>query len=131
MNTHIIKDIILSVLEDNDGCTMDNSQEREQVAQKVALALTLASLEQLAALMGTNLSYDSEGQVLLFTGVYDANKADEIAQGDLQANLAWEDEISRRSHERAMHKDFGIPTGAPPVHFADFASDDVDPTEVP
>ena len=131
MNTQLIQDIILSVLEANDGCTLDNSQEREQVAEKVAQALTLASLEQLAALMGTNLSFDSDGQALIFTGVYDTDKADEIAQGDFEANLAWEDEISRRSHERAMHKDFGIPTGAPPVHFADFASDDVDPTEVP
>ena len=112
MNTHIIKDIILSVLEDNDGCTMDNSQEREQVAQKVALALTLASLEQLAALMGTNLSYDSEGQALLFTGVYDANKADEIALGDLQAER---DELA------AIYD----------CTFDNFASDDVNPTEVP
>ena len=112
MNTHIIKDIILSVLEDNDGCTMDNSQEREQVAQKVAQALTLASLEQLAALMGTNLSYDSEGQVLLFTGVYDANKAGEIALNDLQAER---DELA------AIYD----------CTFDNFASDDVNPTEVP
>ena len=85
MNTQLIQDIILSVLEDNDGCTLDNPHERGEVAQQVAQALTLASLEQLAALIGTNLSYDSEGQVLLFTGVYDADKADEIALGDLQA----------------------------------------------
>ena len=115
MNTHIIKDIILSVLEANDGCTLDNHNERAEVAQKVAQALTLASLQQLAGLMGTNLSYDSEGQALLFTGVYDANKADEIALSDLQT----------------MHEDFGIPTGAPTVIFSDFASDDVNPTEVP
>ena len=113
MNTHIIKDIILSVLEDNDGCTLDNSQERKEVAEKVAQALTLASLQQLAALMGTNLSYDSEGQALLFTGVYDQNKADEIAQSDFDAELAYKDEIELYNR------------------FAHFASDDVNPTEVP
>ena len=55
MNTQLIQDIILSVLETPTGL-MDNAQDREQreqVAQKVAQALTLASLEQLAALMGT------------------------------------------------------------------------------
>ena len=114
MNTQLIQDIILSVLEANDGCTLDNSQEREQVAEKVAQALTLASLEQLAALMGTNLSYDCDGQALIFTGVYDADKADEIALNDLQASARvvtnWEalDALRR-----------------------EFANDDVDPTEVP
>ena len=112
MNTHLIKDIILSVLEDNDGCTLDNSQEREQVAEKVAQALTLASLEQLAALMGTNLSYDCDGQALIFTGVYDQNKADEIALNDLQAER---DELA------AIYD----------CTFDNFASDDVNPTEVP
>ena len=100
MNTQLIQDIILSVLAANDGCTLDNSQERELVAEKVAQALTIASLEQLAALMGTNLSFDSDGQALIFTGVYNENKADEIAQSD---NDYW----------------------------MNFASDDVDPTEVP
>ena len=69
MNTQLIQDIILSVLEDNDGCTMDNSQEREQVAEKVALALTLASLEQLAMLMGTSLEYDNDGHAIIYTGI--------------------------------------------------------------
>ena len=102
MNTQLIQDIILSVLETPMGL-MDNAQNREQreaVAQKAAEALTLASLEQLAALIGTNLSYDCDGQALLFTGVYDQSKADDIAQGD---NDYW----------------------------MNFASDDVDPTEVP
>ena len=112
MNTQLIQDIILSVLEANDGCTLDNHNERKEVAEKVAQALTLASLEQLAALIGTNLSYDCEGQALLFTGVYDADKADEIAQSDLQAER---DEL------------FDIFD----CSFANFASDDVNPTEVP
>ena len=100
MNTQLIQNIILSVLEVNDGCTLDNHNERKEVAQKVAHALTLASLEQLAGLMGTNLSYDSDGQALIFTGVYDQSKADDIAQSD---NDYW----------------------------MNFASDDVNPTEVP
>ena len=114
MNTHIIKDIILSVLETPMGL-MDNAQDREQreqVAQKAAEALTLASLEQLAALMGTNLSYDCDGQALIFTGVYDQSKADEIAQSDLQAER---DELA------AIYD----------CTFDSFASDDVNPTEVP
>ena len=102
MNTQLIQDIILSVLETPMGL-MDNAQNREQreaVAYNAAQALTLASLEQLAALMGTNLSYDSEGQVIIFTGVYDQSKEDDIAQSD---------------------KDYWM----------NFASDDVNPTEVP
>ena len=116
MNTQLIQDIILSVLEANDGCTLDNDTEREQVAEKAAQALTLASLEQLAALMGTSLSYDSEGQVLLFTGVYDENKADEIAQVDLKASAA---------PRLKLHATF------PSLDWSSFSSDDVDPTEVP
>ena len=102
MNTQLIQDIILSVLETPMGL-MDNAQNREQreaVAQKAAEALTLASLEQFAYLMGTNLSYDSEGQAIIFTGVYDQSKADKLAQSD---NDYW----------------------------MNFASDDVNPTEVP
>jgi hypothetical protein len=113
MNTQLIQDIILSVLEENDGCTLALPWARKEVAQKVAQALTLASLEQLAALMGTNLSYDCNGQALIFTGVYDQNKADEIAQSDFDAELAYKDEIELYNR------------------FAHFASDDVNPTEVP
>ena len=120
MNTQIIQDIILSVLEDNDGCTLDNSQEREQVAEKVAQALTLASLEQLAALMGTNLSFDNDGQALIFTGVFDTDKADEIALSDLKV-------MARQDH-------FDTPMAGRPelgLDWSNFASDEVDPTEVP
>jgi len=112
MNTQLIQDIILTGL--HAVADIVNSQERKEVAEKVAQALTLASLEQLAALMGTNLSYDCDGQALIFTGVYDADKADEIALNDLQASARvvtnWEalDALRR-----------------------EFANDDVDPTEVP
>ena len=131
MNTQLIQDIILSVLEANDGCTLDNSQDREQreqVAQKAAEALTLASLEQLAALMGTNLSYDCEGQALLFTGVYDADKADEIAQSDLQASARRErfDALEARRRELSSERD-----ELAAIYDCSFASDDVNPTEVP
>ena len=129
MNTQLIQDIILSVLETPMGL-MDNAQDREQreqVAQKVAQALTLASLEQLAALMGTNLSYDSDGQALLFTGVYDQNKADDIAQGDFDAELAYKDEIALRDLQAERDELAAIYD----CTFDNFASDDVNPTEVP
>ena len=129
MNTQLIQDIILSVLETPMGL-MDNAQDREQreqVAQKVAQALTLASLEQLAALMGTNLSYDCNGQALIFTGVYDQNKADDIAQGDFDAELAYKDEIALRDLQAERDELAAIYD----CTFDNFASDDVNPTEVP
>ena len=128
MNTQLIQDIILSVLEANDGCTLDNHNERKEVAEKVAQALTLASLEQLAALIGTNLSYDCEGQALLFTGVYDADKADEIAQSDLQAYARRQrfDALEARRRELSSERD-----ELAAIYDCSFASDDVNPTEVP
>ena len=65
-NTQQISDIIFEVFEDyvpGHSLTMT-------LAERAAQKLVLASLQQLADLMGGELDYDADDQVIISTGVY-------------------------------------------------------------
>ena len=62
--------IIESVLEANDGKSLDNDEERNIVANAVANKLIAASLEQFAVVLGGSLEHDNTGQAVIHTGQY-------------------------------------------------------------
>jgi len=64
-----IEQIILSVLEANNGCCLDNQEERQLVANKVANVLISQSLEQFANLLGGSVELDNDGQAVIYTGI--------------------------------------------------------------
>lgn len=64
-----IEQIILSVLEANSSRCLDNHDERQLVANKVANVLISQSLEQLANLLGGSVEVDNNGQAVIYTGI--------------------------------------------------------------
>ena len=65
-----IERIVLNVLEENDACCMDNAEEREQVAKRVANELISQSLHQLMSMFPNGgLEADNDGQLVLYTGL--------------------------------------------------------------
>ncbi len=64
-----ITSIVKSVLENYDGCCLDNEVERTQVASAIADKLTSASLQQLADLLGGSIETDNDGQAVIYTNI--------------------------------------------------------------
>lgn len=64
-----IEQIVLDVLENLDGMSLDNIEEREEVAKVVSNKLIHQSLAQLASLTGGELLYDNDGQAIIYTGI--------------------------------------------------------------
>lgn len=64
-----IASIVYDVLENYDGCCLDNEEERSVVANAVADKLTSASLQQLADLLGGSIEVDNDGQAIVYTNV--------------------------------------------------------------
>jgi hypothetical protein len=62
--------IVESVLEANDGKSLDNDEERNIVANAIAIKLIAASLEQLAAVLGGTVEHDNDGQTIICTGIF-------------------------------------------------------------
>ncbi len=72
-----MEQIILAVLENNDGLCLDNGEERQHLARQVANELTHQTLQQVAMLTGGELVHDNDGQAIIYTGIqnpdYDRN----------------------------------------------------------
>jgi len=62
-----ISQIILNVLEANDGCALDNAEERAFVADRVAKVLIQNSLAQLAVLLDGSIETDLDGRAVIYT----------------------------------------------------------------
>ena len=64
-----IQQIILSELEKLDSCCLDNADEREKVAKALSDTLITQSLQQLATLLDGSIECDSDGKVVICTGL--------------------------------------------------------------
>jgi hypothetical protein len=62
--------IVESVLEANDGKSLDNDEERNIVANAIASKLIAASLEQLATVLNGSIEHDNDGQTIICTGIF-------------------------------------------------------------
>ena len=64
-----IATIVNLVLENHDGSCLDNEAERDHIANAIASKLTLASLQQLADLLGGTVEPDINGQAVIRTNI--------------------------------------------------------------
>ena len=62
--------IVESVLEANDGKSLDNGKERNIVANAIANKLIATSLEQLATVLNGSIEHDNDGQAVIYTGIF-------------------------------------------------------------
>ena len=62
-----IKQIIQTVLEENDGCSLDNDEEREAVAAQCAARLTEATIKEVANLLGGFVATGLDGCAAIYT----------------------------------------------------------------
>ena len=64
-----ISHIIKVVLEESAHCALDNSRERDYVAQRLTKRLVKSSLVQLAALLGGTVETDEDGAAVIYTDI--------------------------------------------------------------
>ena len=64
-----IEQIINNELQQMDGLCLDNTEERQTVANRLAGVLINQSLNQLADLLGGSIETDNTGQVVIYTGL--------------------------------------------------------------